>query len=127
MSNREWIDERHYKIKHVRLNEETNTYEEFYIEYQENETETTVYMTPMFEEMDVKSHNGGISTSTSNFVGGEVGGKPIVWEEEIGGPTVRIKFMEILRDKESVVFKYTTMDDSIIERKYEWPSGKLVK
>ena len=120
MSNREWIDERHYRIKHVRMLD-NGSYEEFYVEYQENENETTVFMTPMFEEMDVKSHNGGISTSTSTFAGGMLGDKEIVWEDEIGGPTVRIKMMEIIRDNKSVTFRYTKMDDTTFEHVYEWP------
>ena len=123
MSNREWIDERHYRIKHVRRLED-GTEEEFYITYQENSTETTTFMTPMFEEMDVKSHNGGISTSTSEFPGGKSAGKDIVWEDEIGGPVVPIKRMEILRNATSVTFRYTKLDDTTFEHVYPWPMAE---
>ena len=56
MSNRVWIDERHYKIKHVRLLDD-GTEEEFWIEYDENETATTIYITEKLDARYAADHD----------------------------------------------------------------------
>ena len=122
MSNREYIDERHYRIKHVRTLDNGKT-EEFYVEYVDNTTETHTYMTPEFEKSRVKMHNGGTGTSESTFTNGkDASGKIIVWEEKIGGPTVQICKMVVEERPTSVTFRYTRMDGTTFEHVHPWPA-----
>lgn len=122
MSNREWIDERHYRIKHVRTLDNGTT-EEFYVDYVENCTKTHNYLTPEFEKSRVKMHNGGTGSSTSTFVNGKnTAGKIMVWEDKIGGPTVQICKMEVFETPTSVTFRYTRMDGTTFEHVHPWPA-----
>lgn len=121
MSNREYIDERHYRIKHVRDLGNGKT-EEFYREYVDYTTDTHTYLSPEFEKMDVASHNGGNSTSVSTYKDGKAADGTIIgFEESVGGKFTQVKKMEIIRTSGSVTFRYTRMDDTTFEHVHPWP------
>lgn len=60
-SNREWLDERNYRILHNRYDEKGNVVEQFYRYYTENEDKGAVYFHPdlfmkMQDEMSTGAH-----------------------------------------------------------------------
>lgn len=122
MSNREYISEREYRIKHVRLDDHGKVQEEYYRYYTENETETTIFLTKEWMETLVKSFytEGTVSTSTSTYPGGKHAacGKDVVFEETFGGETVPVKECKFDSNGKSVVVTWTRLDDTTFEFVY---------
>lgn len=86
MSNREWIDERHYRILHNRYDEAGNVVEQFYKYYTENETKDAVYITKEFALKQARQMSAG-SMSKAKYTNRE---KPFYYEAAEGADPVQI-------------------------------------
>ena len=116
MSNRVWIDERHYKIEHVRTLDD-GTQENFWIEYDENETETTIYITEKLDSRYANDHDGSTGTQESNFPGAKLNGKDVVFEA-LDGTTTPIVRRFVSTTPDSWTVEYTRLDGSTFGKYY---------
>ena len=112
MSNREWIDERHYKILHNKY-EDGKLVGQVYKYYTENETATHIYIRP---EILMAGQNGK-GSATGKFDAYE---KIVVLESEdlgfVGANCPELKGYELEHDGEEVkcVFKCKDGQDVVV-------------
>ena len=108
-----WIDERHYKIKHI--GEEG----EYWKTYQTNVTQSAIYITEDEAERLVASYEGGKEmTSLRQWQGGvDEDGRQVFYETK-DGETTPICAYEIHYQKDQVQFIYTKLNGETIEKIY---------
>lgn len=120
MSNRVYIDERNYKIEHIRQLEDGKT-ETFWVYYKDNYTKDTVYITEELDEKYAAEYDGGVGTSTSTWAGGKTKHdgvmKNVVFEAK-DGKTTPICKREVERTGTAFSVKYTRVDGTTFEKTY---------
>ena len=105
---REWIDDRHYKIKHIGEDGE------FWVTYEVNTTKDAVYLTEGLEQQLAREFENGMGSIRAWENGYDEDGRIVYLEQPMGN--VQVCRFEVQCKEDVVRFIYTTVNGEVIVR-----------